>query len=272
MSTQFTEDPIDTMTQWAAALASGCCCELAECPLPLKECESIFAEAGIHGYLPSAGWTPGDPYYQRRINTYSGADPFVITFEYDLRYVLEVGGDRVSGDPVQTTTDNGGTSFDLPIDTSFELPITVAEVAASAAADVAAQLDFDSPSQTKGSLCESLFFSDPLLVPGGAWNAYRSRTIRYRWRVPDAHLGTYFKITWDILDEPTVGAPSVAAGGEWIWTGPGDPGDAATWLSGWYDLLPPSVAGTRRVVNAKAWHLSTSPFGIRPTLIGEQYP
>jgi hypothetical protein len=27
--------------------------------------------------------------------------------------------------------------------------------------------------------------------------------VRYRWRIPSTHAGTYFKITWDVLTEPT---------------------------------------------------------------------
>jgi hypothetical protein len=44
MSTQFTEEDIETLDDWNAILGA-CCCAMPECPVPTKECESITIDA-----------------------------------------------------------------------------------------------------------------------------------------------------------------------------------------------------------------------------------
>ena len=100
---------------------------------------------------------------------------------------------------------------------------------------------------------------------------------RFRWVIPNTFTGSYFKITWDILEEPEgwnsglPGAPSrtLTPATPWEWTGPGVEGNENSWKSGWYEIEPPAVPGTRRVVNVKI-ECYTDPFGSMPDPIGEQ--
>lgn len=129
---------------------------------------------------------------------------------------------------------------------------------------------------------------------------------RYRWGVPDDFDGSYFKITWDILEEPfgwdrTINDPGetlpdplpegydtpeewwadhqvpdpdapdrtfFSEDNTWEWAGPGDPEDADSWLSEWYEIDPPDVPGERRVVNIR-YECYRSPYGQKPQVTGE---
>jgi len=110
----------------------------------------------------------------------------------------------------------------------------------------------------------------------------RKNTVRYRWAVPDTWLGSYFKITWDVLDEPDgwdadppLPVPPVRTlietDNTWEWTGPGDPMDADSWVSGWYDIDPPLVAGRRRIVNVRFSCYQGTKFGVKPQVTGEAF-
>ena len=111
---------------------------------------------------------------------------------------------------------------------------------------------------------------------------------RFRWVIPDTRPdqntglpvtfpGSYFKVTWDILEEPdgwddetpTVFRSFHLTDQTWEWTGPGDPEDADTWKSGWYVIDPPEVPGTRRVVNIRFECYRSPRFGNKPQVTGE---
>lgn len=95
---------------------------------------------------------------------------------------------------------------------------------------------------------------------------------RYRWTVPEAHEGTWFKVMWDIIEEPdgwddpspTVSRSWVSQDNEWTWEDP-----AAT-TSDWYEIAPPTTPGIRRVVNLRVFHHHAGPYGNLPTPVGEQ--
>lgn len=102
--------------------------------------------------------------------------------------------------------------------------------------------------------------------------------VRFRWIVPESHTGSYFKITWQILTEPdgwddeeSESPPerSLSEDQTWVWDGPGDPEDEDSWKSGWYDIEPPSVPGTRRVVNIRFECYRSTKFGVKPQVTGE---
>lgn len=131
-----------------------------------------------------------------------------------------------------------------------------------------------------GNVCISRFQS------AGQHSTYEAIVLekaRFRWVVPQdwspdmAQPGTYFKITWDIIEEPdgwdapspTVFRSFVATDQTWEWTGPGDPEDPDTWKSGWYEIEPPSIPGERRVVNIRFECYRNSPYGVKPQVTGE---
>lgn len=92
--------------------------------------------------------------------------------------------------------------------------------------------------------------------------------VRYRCRVPVSHLGTYFKITWDVLYElagwdntavPIEDRPVRYSRKDLTveWEGPGSGAQSdPSWLAGdWYDLPAPEEPGVRKVINIRFEHM-----------------
>ncbi len=94
-----------------------------------------------------------------------------------------------------------------------------------------------------------------------------ARKSRFRWVIPDTFPGTYFLVTWDVAffpaDDPENPVP-VALDQTWVWPGPGDPEDADSWKSGWYELNPPEAPGQVRVVNVRFICYRATPYGPPP--------
>jgi hypothetical protein len=114
------------------------------------------------------------------------------------------------------------------------------------------------------------------------------KKLRFRWVIPDTwtdqntgldvpFTGSYFKITWDILEEPdgwddpspTVFRSFHLSDQTWEWTGPGDPEDDDSWKSPWFEIDPPEVPGTRRVVNIRFECYRSPKYGNKPQVTGE---
>lgn len=105
-------------------------------------------------------------------------------------------------------------------------------------------------------------------LPSASRTVSRAIKKRYRWLVPVTHLGSYYKITWDVLYEPTGwDDESVAEADRPIrfsrkdntveWEGPGTgPQTDPSWQAGdWYELEAPEEIGERRIINIRYEHL-----------------
>lgn len=102
---------------------------------------------------------------------------------------------------------------------------------------------------------------------------------RFRWQIHIDWIGSYFKITWDILDEPdgwddpspVVSRSFFLTDQTWKWTGPGNPEDAEddSWFSPWYEIPLPEVAGNRRIVNIRFECYTSARLGNKPQVMGE---
>lgn len=102
-----------------------------------------------------------------------------------------------------------------------------------------------------------------------------STKVRYRWKIPSSHLGTYFKITWDLLDEDNtseIPKKTLKTGGTWTWQGPGkkDDPNGDSWKSQWFEIPAPSFKGQSRVVNVR-FECYHGPYGSKPQVSGEAY-
>ena len=101
--------------------------------------------------------------------------------------------------------------------------------------------------------------------------------MRFRWVVPDTWEGSYFKITWDVVEEPegwdadppTAPRSFFLTDQTWTWAGPGDTEDEDSWKSGWYEVEPPDVPGVRRVVNIRFECYQSAKFGVKPQVTGD---
>lgn len=148
------------------------------------------------------------------------------------------------------------------------------EVTAATVTAALAPLAF--PADQNGTSCTALMWTaaDNITVLGG-------RKSRYRWRVPSTHLGSYYKVTWDVLYEPvgwdaTIPDPEYTGSGtppqipkpgrplrysrkdltvEWEGPGSGAQSDPS-WLAGdWQTLEVPDEPGVRKVINVRFEHL-----------------
>jgi hypothetical protein len=97
--------------------------------------------------------------------------------------------------------------------------------------------------------------------------------LRFRFRIPNTHLGSKFTITYDIAEFPEDGDPSFVSEDNVVeWTGPGsglstDP----SWLTDWIEIDPPEVPGERRVVNIRFTCYTGTKFGSKPQVTGEAF-
>ena len=150
---------------------------------------------------------------------------------------------------------------------TYEIPVTKEDVTA-ALLGLFAAVDFDN-CPSKGSSCAAV---------GIEGDFQQSATkARFRWAIPTTWKGSHYKRTWDIIEEPdgwddpspTVFRSFVLPRDRtWEWTGPGDPEDPDSWKSPWFEIEPPSVPGTRSVVNIRTECYRSTKFGNKPQVTG----
>jgi hypothetical protein len=102
---------------------------------------------------------------------------------------------------------------------------------------------------------------------------------RRQFRVPTSHPGSYYKVTFDVIEEPDGWEESetelrsfYATDITRVWTtGPGSGAqDDPSWNLGEpYEIPPPSVPGRRRIVNIRYECYRSAKFGTKPQVMGE---
>jgi hypothetical protein len=107
--------------------------------------------------------------------------------------------------------------------------------------------------------------------------AARADHERIQFRVPVGHLGSFYEIAFDVVEEPEGWEESEEEARSFyerdvvkVWTGPGSgPQDDPSWNIGdAYLLPPPAVAGRRRIVNLRYSGMRGSKFGRKPQAFG----
>jgi hypothetical protein len=102
------------------------------------------------------------------------------------------------------------------------------------------------------------------------------RKLRFRFRIPNTHLGSKFTITYDVAEFPEdeeVDPSFVSQDNVVEWTGPGnqeDP-DGDSWLTPWVELNPPEISGERRIVNIRYTCYTGTKYGVKPQVMGEAF-
>lgn len=259
--------PIETTEDWNEALA--CCCGMPLTPPVIVEYESILGEAFIGGYFPP-GWVDGDDIPQKIISNYTsyaeGEVGYSETNVRDHPTSISVGGVTVQN-PVVTTTDNGGTQFGSPLTFTYHEAVSQDAARDAARAIILAGIDFSAWDQYKYAASVS-YRQEWVAFSGTLGRILRIQKTRYRFRVPDDHLGDYYKVTWDVLYEPygwdDEGIPEEDRPLRYSrknltleWDGPGTgAGTDPSWIVGdWQTLDVPEAPGERRVINIRFEHL-----------------
>ena len=250
------------------------------------------------GSIPSEGYTPSclrHRYLSRSIETNREIDTVTGTVtDHVTQTLYEPDGSCGSGEIEESSYDvvsvyatqswpgfsqyssqHSEVSTSTPPDTIAYTDVGYAAMVAAMAAKLAPWLSFTDPENATclGTDCRS---SKALTSEEDAKTANIDldlQTARYRWRIPATWPGSYFKITWQALTVPDAGAPTLGEDQTWTWAGPGDPEDAEheSWFSPWYELAPPDVPGTRRVVNIRYECYRSARTGTCPQITGEGY-
>ena len=255
---------IETVVDWNVNLA--CCCHMPEPPTPIQVCEALRANAYYYGYRDSE-IEPESPLYMRSVLRFSGVDAFVETRELSGQgYHLQLGGFYLN-EVTEDITDNGGTGFGRPTTTTYFSGISKDAARAASWSAVSAAVDFENEDYYKYGSCDcyrydsrSDFWSPPYLLI--------AQFVRYRWQVPVSHLGTYYKVTWDVLYQP-VGWDDMSIPVddrpvqfslkdltvEWEGPGTGIQTDESWWAGDWQILNPPEPEGASKIINVRFEHL-----------------
>jgi hypothetical protein len=99
---------------------------------------------------------------------------------------------------------------------------------------------------------------------------------RFRFRIPNTHLGSKFTITYDVAEFPAdaeVDPSFVSEDNVVEWIGPGDQEDpdSESWLTPWEEIDPPEVPGERRIVNIRYTCYTGTKYGVKPQVMGEAF-
>lgn len=265
-------------------LVSACCCPSGiSCPSPSAETQLAHGIGSIYFFT-----TDSSTFYSRRRRSWSGGGEQI--FEASPIHASQVG--PVSGYspsntsvPAFQTTVTSTPPLTGSITDTNEGPIAPGDARAASKAGIFGGLDWatmgilQSGYPTAGRSPRHQYFEPDVALGFPDWDDLHTfRFSRFRWIVPNTFDGAYFKITWDVLEEPdgwddpspVVFRSFYAQDQTWEWAGPGDPGDADSWKSPWVEIPPPDVGGTRRVVNIRFVCFRAANLGeIPPVLMGE---
>jgi hypothetical protein len=192
-------------------------------------------------------------------NNYTSDDVTCAVFTVEVDSLDSRDGDRFFGEFT-------GGDFTQTYSVEFDEELTPTK-----ADEMLAALDF--PDDTTGEDCYSYdnrIDGCPDLMAG-------IQKARVQFRVPTTHAGTYFKIVFDVIEEPegwddvTIFRTFYATDVEREWTGPGTGDqDDPSWLMGSpYNIPQPDIAGVRRIVNRRYYCYPNGTYGYKPQISGE---
>jgi len=168
-------------------------------------------------------------------------------------------------DDAFTSTDSGSITYTF---------VTIADLSTEANLRFADITAWTPNSSCYSSVSASYYMcGDPEAPVLSAPQTTSSYQFRFRWKIPDEHLGTYFKITWDILNEPTGWNTTTLLRSYYLedqtyeWTG--GAGGGMDRFSDWYEIPVPDFVGQRRVVNVRYECYRTTDYGNKPQVTGE---
>ena len=308
---------IETIEDWNTRLAYCGCCEMPVCPTPTFVCEAkykliwlgletaydiVYGDNEIMAFVPSftAPWVAdeetGTIYQKVTINV---ADTTVEIEDDAPEKESTVNCTATTKTIVNYSysTDIYGTRFETETTITYTLsePITKAEFFTL----IEEGMEADTWTVTNESSdfypCSSMRidqwpeYPDTISDPCDYFQTYPSdfggpsalRKIRFRFRIPNAHLGSKYTITYDVArfpydveEDPTF----VSEDNVVVWTGPGDQEDPEgdSWLTPWVELDPLEVSGEHRIVHIRIVNIrytcySGTKYGVRPQVMGEAF-
>jgi hypothetical protein len=304
---------IQTLDDWNDRLDACGCCNMPVCPPPYLVCEQkdkLLYACGVSAPSDIGGIDTECPiiiqFFQSRVSTVtvsqSGVTDIITTTDTMSRdgdgvcvYSSSVSynpdppnGIFLAGIQTGSTTtwtggiyhhtetwSGGGTVDEL---TDFTDPETEATLEAA----VLAMIDAI-PWSSSGSCFASRSYSHageacPDEDPSDLPLSLKLVKLRYRFRIPTTHTGTYFKIEWDEVfypkgwDEDGGTPPSILAEKSVEWTGPGTGAeDDPSWLTAWNIVNPPAEDGDIEIRNIAFICYHGTKFGSKPQYGGPTF-
>lgn len=259
---------IETLDEWNSAL--GCCCGMPACPEPILEMMGVSGSLTVSFYSGHFTDLAGTR-YKVETTTHGGCS-YVVTDTLASYYSGFLPDGTFSLDNLTTAVTGSLSGWDSTTVTTKTAPITWADWITGAKSLITANFaamdesDWGSAPLSYSQLSHPSAYSAP-----DTSFAVAMLFNRYRWRIPSSHLGSYFKLTWDVVFIPDAGAPAAVLTDEtWEWTGPGTGAyDDPSWRSSWYALDPPSTPGKRKVVNVR-FECYRGPYGSKPQTIVDE--
>jgi hypothetical protein len=280
------EETIETLDDWNKRLAGDCCCTMPECPEPTKDCESIYSEfhtdydAGIGGGLTNLKFGIYRSYTTTLVyeNCSESSTTTYATLIDEPEDCTEVEGpdadvSSTEPEPCEDTDENPKGEYK-----GIRYTGAVKYTPEAWLADVL-------PFQTKFTFTDpkcriypNLGCTSRLAINtefGSAYYTAYFTLTRFRWKIPDRHEGSYFKITWDILNEPFGWNAEKSTGSRtyfledqtYEWSGAA--GGGTDRYSEWYVMPTPDFNGERRVVNVRFECYRSENYGNKPQVTGE---
>jgi len=294
---------IETVEEWNTRLGYCGCCPMPVCPTPTFECEAKYkliwlyetADDIVYGddenivFLPNfttpwvEGVETGTIYRKVTINTSSE------TYEYDGPVKESTVSCTATTKTVTSYSYGGGYETETTTTYTLSEPITKGEFFTLIEDGMEADTWTVTDDSAQGYPCSSMridqwpeypsTISDPCdyfqPYPSDFGGPSALRKIRFRFRIPNTHLGSKFTITYDVAQFPydaEVDPSFISQDNVIVWTGPGtglstDP----SWLTPFVEIDPPEITAECRIVNIRYTCYTGTKYGVKPQVMGEAF-
>jgi hypothetical protein len=245
---------VKTLEDWNTLITQcNCYCGMPVCPYPELEYESIGGSSRVAG-VNQTGSVGSNVIYRKARHDYSNGG-FSQTYAPDTHWT-SLGGVEITPPYVEHTSGEPRTGT---VTTTYSITNDPNKSRKDGFEAIKAhRLDWDNMTKgggPAGPRSRTRFFTPTALGTSYTLEVYFRR---YRWIIPQSHEGSYFKIKWNVIEsldgkdgEPHASRKLVEIDKTWTWKGPGDPDDAESWASPWYELLPPDFPGVRYVSDVR---------------------
>ena len=302
---------IETIQDWNARLGYCGCCPMPVCPTPVVVCEAKHKVLFLSS--TAADIVYGEDEYLLLIPNFT--TPWVADAEIETIYrkvtinvedtSIEIEDDAPEKESTVNctattktivnytySTDIYGTRFETETTITYTLSesITKEEFFALIEEGMEADTWTVTDESASGYPCSSMLIDQWVEYPGtisDPCNYFQPypygfdvpaglRKIRFRFRIPNTHLGSKFTITYDVAEFPydvEVDPSFVSEDNVVVWTGPGDQEDPEgdSWLTPWVEIAPPEITAECRIVNIRYTCYSGTKYGVRPQVMGEAF-
>jgi len=265
---------IETVNDWNIRLSeAGHCgmntCLMPECPQPSLFTECIRVQYSAN-YITNSGSLEGKDWTSLKWSCVDADDTELSgTFTFDRNYNFSDGTGTGCTTDADTSLQNFFSSSNCANDFNWDEGVTELDPAAYAQECRDHANGFISFPSSCLNPCNgivgSYFSGEPAGVPYTLIFAKQ----RYRWKIPDNHTGSYFKITWEIFTLKQ-GDSEAALFDTKTYSWSGAAGEGIDRYSDWYEIPIPhedlSKSASRYITNVR-YECYKSKYGYKPQIL-----